>query len=374
MPTAFQTSMGKSFIKTISRLMDGPLRPKLGPNTIHPLISTLKVLVYAAVQNTSIENAATKLRDITHGETPSPDTVFRRLSELTKEQAFEIFDLFAAHVVHRARKKGVLEGPVLIALDGHDIPYFGKERPPEVRGTKKCKGTYYAFQYLVADVVVQGERFTLGTLPIPALAHTHKLVRRILKKVRDLVEIEAVVVDKGFYSTETILEIMNMGIIYEMPAPRNTAVKKRIEANQGYRFAIEDYQVGGQKKVWAKLVIAPSPRKKREIIERDKEFVFITNGPVNEDTISYCIEQYDARWGIETGFRVKNGFKIRTNTDNVALRYLFFLMAAMLYDFWLLANVLKGWKPNRHYDYAILAREFRWTLECLIALYIRPDG
>ena len=375
MPTTFQTCMGKSFIKTIFRLLDGMLRSKFAPNSSHPLIAILKVMIYAAVQSISIEEAATKLRDITDGETPSPDTVFRRLSELTQEQAFEIFDLFVVHVLYRARKKGLLDGPVLIALDGHDVAYYGKERPPQVRGTKKCKGTYWAFQYLVADIIVEGERFTLGIVPVPSMARMHILVERLLKKVKTLVDVEAIMVDKGFYGSDIILKIMSMGMTYEMPAPRNTTVKERIAANQGYRYAIEEYQVCKKKgNPIATLVIAPSPRKKKEIIEKDKEFVFITNGPIDEGTIGHHIDRYDKRWGIETGFRVRNGFKIRTNTENVVLRYFFFLMAAMLYNFWLLANVLKGWKPNPHYDYDIIARDFRWTLEWLVAFDIRPDG
>jgi DNA-binding Lrp family transcriptional regulator len=375
MPTAFQTSMSKSFIKTLFRMMNGILGPLFAHNTIYPLVSILKVLIYAAVMKIHIEEAATKLRDITNGETPSPDTVFRRLSELTKEQAFEIFDLFVAYVVHRARKKGLLDGSVRVALDGHDVPFYGKEKPPEVRGTKKTRGTHWAFQYLVADIVVKGERFTLGILPVPSLADLPKLVKELLQKVRALVEIETIVVDRGFYGSETIREIMDMDITYQMPIPRNKEVKERIEANRGYRYAIEDIQISKKNRdVMATLVIAPSPRKDREIIEKDKEFVFITNGPVEEETISDHIDQYDSRWGIETGFRVRNGFQMRTNTDNVVLRYFFFLLAAMLYDFWLLANVLKGWKPNDHYDYEILARDFRWALEYLIAFDIRPDG
>lgn len=375
--TTFIEGRCKEFVKLFCELLNGQLGNKYAPNNVYSLKNIVKTTVYTATQKSYTEGSATKLKRKTGEETPSPDTVFRWLQALTLDQILTMFDAFVVHTLFRARKKGVLDGPVLIALDCTDVPYYGKEKPPAVRGTKEKRGTNYAFQYLVADIVVAGERFTLAILPVPALAHLPSLVKKILEKVKTHVEVEAVMVDKGFFGTETILEFIAQGIIYEMPAPRNDLVKEHIKASQGFRYNILDYQINstnGKKSVVTTLVIAPSPRKKREIVERDKEFVFLTNGHVDEDRIRYYISRYDRRWGIETGFRVRNEFWIKTNTDKVVLRYLFFFLAAMMYDFWLLANILSDWKPNPHYDYEILAREFRDGLEDLILAMEQDPG
>jgi len=337
-------------------------------------IAILQVVLYAAVLERSIEECATKLRDLTNGLTPSPDTVMRRLGTLSKERVFEIFDAFVAHLVAKAKQKGLLKKPVLAAIDLHVEPYYGKEKPPEVRGTKECNGTNYGYQYIVLDIVVEGQRFTLAMLPVPALTNPNALVKVLLEKVRPFIDIEAVLLDRGFCSVDVICDIVDMGLIFEMPAIRNEKVKEYIHQNRAFRFSIDPYTMGrGSKKVTTTIVMAPSPRKKRELPGKDNLFLFYTNAEVDEQLIPEKIDDYDHRWGIETGFRVRDDFLMNTTTRNPVIRYFFFVLAAVLYDYWLLVNVMAGWTPNPHYDYDILAREFRWWIESHVAFGCRPN-
>jgi putative transposase len=244
--------------------------------------------------------------------------------------------------------------------------------PPEVKGTKKCKGTNYAYQYIVLDIVVEGQRFTIGILPVPSLVDANDLVKALLKKVMPLIDIEAVLLDRGFYSVAVICDIMELGLVFEMPAPRNDKVRGYLALQRGFRYSIDPYTVESKpRSVTVTIVMAQSPRKVRELPDKDPLFVFFTNGTVSEDLIREKIENYDSRWGIETGFRVRDDFLIQTTTRNPVIRYFFFVLAAMLYDNWLLVNILAGWTPNPHYDYAILAREYRWRIECYTALRLQ---
>jgi hypothetical protein len=328
-------------------------------------MDTLEVILFTASQEKSIEECATQLRDMSDNNTPSPDTVLRRLKTLSKEQIFEMFDAFVAHNIAKAKRKGLLKRPVLAAIDCHDEPYFGKKRPLEVRGTQKCRGTNYAYQYIVLDIVVEGQRFTLAVLPVPSLVDANDLVKTMLRKVMPLIDIEAVLLDRGFYSVAVICDILDLGLVFEMPAIRNEKVKKYLALQAGFRYSIDPFTIGERpRSVTVTIVMAPSPRKVRELPDKDPLFVFFTNGYVNEQLIQEKIECYDHRWGIETGFRVRDDFLIQTTSRNPAIRYFFFVLAAMLYDYWMLANILAGWTPNPHYDYAILAREYRWWIKC----------
>jgi putative transposase len=334
----------------------------------------LEAVLFTASQEKSVEECAARMRDLSGYKTPSADTVLRRLGKLSKGQLFEMFDAFVAHSIAKARRKGLLKWPVLLAIDCHDEAYYGKERPPEVKGTKKCKGTNYAYQYIVLDIVVEGQRFTIGILPVPSLVHASDLVKVLLKKVMPLIDIEAVLLDRGFYSVAVICDIMELGLVFEMPAPRNEKVKKYLALQRGFRYSIDPYTVESKpRSVTVTIVMAQTPRKLRELPDKDPLFVFFTNGTVNEKLIPEKIENYDSRWGIETGFRVRDDFLIQTTTRNPVIRYFFFVLAAMLYDHWLLVNVLAGWTPNPHYDYAILAREYRWWIECYAALRHQTD-
>ncbi len=347
----------------------------ISPNIVYNLMDIVETVLFTASQEKSIEECATRLRNLSGDKTPSPDTVMKRLGRLSKESIFEMFDAFVAHNIAKAKRMGLLKRPVLAAIDTHDEPYYGKKRPAEVRGTKKCRGTNYAYQYIVLDIVVQGQRFTLAILPVPSLMDANDLVKTMLKKVMPLIDIEAVLLDRGFYSVAVICDILDMGLVFEMPAPRNDKVKNYLALQRGFCYSIDPYTVEGKaRSVTVTIVMAPSPRKVRELPDKDPLFVFFTNGVVNEALIPEKIANYDSRWGIETGFRVRDDFLIQTTTRNPAIRYFFFVLAAMLYDHWLLVNVLAGWTPNPHYDYEILAREYRWWIECCMAIRQRENG
>ncbi len=62
--------------------------------------------------------------------------------------------------------------------------------------------------------------------------------------------------------------------------------------------------------------------------------LFATNLPVNNvsDFVKKIPEEYRKRWNIETGYRVKNAFKIRTCSKSPIARSLFFLIQCLLYN------------------------------------------
>jgi putative transposase len=369
MATTSHTENGLRIINLFGAFICRLLDVCISPNSLYDSIDILEAVLFTASQEKSVEECAARMRDLSGDKTPSADTVMRRLGKLSKGQLFEMFDAFVAHSIAKARRKGLLKSPVLLAIDCHDEAYYGKLRPPEVKGTKKCKGTNYAYQYIVLDIVVEGQRFTIGILPVPSLVDANSLVKVLLKKVMPLIDIEAVLLDRGFYSVAVICDIIELGLVFEMPAPRNEKVKCYLALQRGFRFSIDPYTVESKpRSVTVTIVMAQSPRKVRELPDKDPLFVFFTNGSISEELIQEKIENYDYRWGIETGFRVRDDFLIQTTTRNPVIRYFFFVLAAMLYDHWLLVNVLVGWTPNPHYDYAILAREYRWWIECYTAL------
>jgi IS4 transposase len=51
-------------------------------------------------------------------------------------------------------------------------------------------------------------------------------------------------------------------------------------------------------------------------------------------------DDYRRRWGIETGYSGIEGFRARTTSKNHSLRLLYFFYALVLYNAWLLANLI----------------------------------
>jgi len=73
-----------------------------------------------------------------------------------------------------------------------------------------------------------------------------------------------------------------------------------------------------------------------------KEYIlFATNKDLKsiEEFEKSIPEEYKKRWNIETGYRVKNDFKIRTCTKSPVARTLFFIIQCTLYN---ILNMLKS--------------------------------
>jgi hypothetical protein len=73
-------------------------------------------------------------------------------------------------------------------------------------------------------------------------------------------------------------------------------------------------------------------------------FLFATNLQVNSTSkfIKKIPEEYKKRWNIETGYKIKNVFKIRTCSKSPVVRILFFLIQCLLYNIlYLLKSGLK---------------------------------
>jgi len=369
MATASHTINGLRIINPFGAIICLPLEVCISSNNIYDSRDIPNVMLITASQEKSVEECSSRLRDLSENKAPSADTVLRRLGRFSKDQLFEMFDVFVTHNLAKAKRKGLLKKPVLVAIDCHNEPYYGKNRPAEMKGTKKCKGTNYTYQYMVLDIVVEGQRFTIGILPVPSLVDAYDLVTALLKKVMPLIDIEAVLLDRGLYSVAVICDIIELGLVFEMPAPRNHKVKEYLALQRGFRYSIDPYNVENERKsVGVTIVMAPSPRELRELSDKDPLFVIFTNGTVTEGLRGKKIENYYSREGIETGFRIRDDFLIQTATRNAVIRYFLFVLAAMLYDHWLVVNIMVGWTTNPHYDYAILARELRWGIECCTAL------
>ena len=70
----------------------------------------------------------------------------------------------------------------------------------------------------------------------------------------------------------------------------------------------------------------------------EKYSAFATNLPVKEEEREQVIEAYRKRWGIETGYRVKREFRIKTSTRVYSMKILFFFLSVVMYNLWVLLN------------------------------------
>ena len=58
-----------------------------------------------------------------------------------------------------------------------------------------------------------------------------------------------------------------------------------------------------------------------------------------ERIVDIIPEEYRYRWGIETSYRVEDGFEAKTTSRNFALRVIYFMLSIILYNLWILTRV-----------------------------------
>ena len=74
-----------------------------------------------------------------------------------------------------------------------------------------------------------------------------------------------------------------------------------------------------------------------------RSHVFGTNHPVTNDTRKSLAEVYRKRWNIETSYRVeKHEFLAETTSKSYKFRLFLFLVAVVLYDFWMILRLKMG--------------------------------
>ncbi len=194
-----------------------------------------------------------------------------------------------------AAKRRLFGKYAAVAIDIHEIPYYGEVNNPLIMGCKHNRGTSYCYKYATIDVVEKNQRFTLKVIPLTPLSKNEDVVKELLEHAMKYVHIKYVLLDRGFFSIEVI------------------KVLESLKLNLMVKYS-----------------------------EKDKEYhPFATNFEIKDGKDIDCIaELYRKRWGIETGYRVKKDFLAKTTTQRYTIRMFYFTVSVILYNFWLLCNMI----------------------------------
>ena len=117
-----------------------------------------------------------------------------------------------------------------------------------------------------------------------------------------------------------------------MPCSANNRIKKILEIVPAPRV-IKNYEMRNTR--FNVVVAEDEYRVKR---------AFATNIDFNENDVNLSdriFMMYGQRWGIETGYRVKkHSFRSKTTSKNYFIRLFYFLFSVLLYNLWILIDVL----------------------------------
>ena len=319
----------------------------LPENAEYSFQDTLNVLLRAATSTTnSIESASNDLRIKTPNKNvPSADSIHGYINSNSIDYLMSSFRKINTEIIQHANLKGTYQDA---AIDFHDIPYYGDKNTPGIRGIKPKNGTSWGYSFCSLDII--GDiKLTLDVIDINGLTKKYSILMESMMQRLKAIEINlrTLFMDREFFNNPTISTLQRLNKYFVIAAKSNkkiNAILLEHKKKSGQTSTLFDYQFEkGEKKFIIVAILNPKydPDSKKD--KGNNEYhLFATNLTVNNasDFLKKIPEEYRKRWNIETGYRVKNAFKIRTCSKSPVARSLFFLIRCLLYNIEMLLKLI----------------------------------
>jgi len=194
---------------------------KVAGNSRYMPEDIVKSLIYISINSTSAESGSKDLAKVI--DAPSPDVLLRRLKSIDLSSAVSALNKTNMKLV----KNHVMDG-MKMAIDYTEEPYHGKIDMYVTRGKHK-QGTDMFHTFATMSVVGKDdkERLTLCSLPVTRLDTKEEVVKKLLENSP---EPSLLMMDRGFFTTEIIKLLNEMGIRSIIHAVRNERIKKVIKS------------------------------------------------------------------------------------------------------------------------------------------------
>jgi len=226
-------------------------------------------------------------------------------------------------VIEEMRSLGALSKPLIVAIDWHDEMYYGDPNAEGVVGTQPKDGSHHAYRFATVSVLVKGERLTLAAVPMLDKRVLGYVVILLCRALALGIKVKLLLLDRGFYSIELVRWLASMRIRYVMQIPKH---------NRGIR-AWEDRAYTARSPAKGKGVQATF--RLVTMKEGGRLLIFATNTGISPERIRRLFKR---RWGIETSYRMVNKFLAKTTSKIYSVRKLYFYLAILLYNLWVLLN------------------------------------
>jgi len=366
-PQYTHKDIGKLLKKSLKKDFITDLPLQMANNCIYTKEHILNTVLFAISDDIYVEYATERLQWKAQ-DVPSSDDVFYHLNKLTAQQVFSTFNQVNTCLLTQAAQHGVFNIPLQCGLDIHKIPWYGEEKDIHVLGMERVRGTNFGHAYASIECVNTRGRFTLSALPLHQFTTKEQILAYLITEAKVHVMISRLFLDREFFNVESLTTLLGLPVQFVIPAEHNDKIKELIISahHQGIKIPeTESYSLitpytmkKGKQQVTVTLVVILSPSKKPG--EPLDEFAYITNIPVTLENALELAESYRNRWGIETGYRVKEQVRGKTCSQKYPVRLLFQLLSVFLYNLWQLCNLMLSvrlhWNKQK---YLVILPEFK---------------
>ena len=260
-----------------------------------------------------------------------------------------------------------------VAIDTHNVPYYGSRATPHIVGGQKNRGTKYFHSYATAVLTHRHRRYTVGLVSVAKGNKPHELVNQLLTQVRSRgLIVGGVVLDSGFDSGETILLLQQLGVSYAVPLRRKGNKSNRrndcFSRPSGTIETVDWVTEQSRKPVTTSAVVWKGRG-------QAKTRVFAFSGWGATSAVSQvcrarlCRRRYRERFGIETSYRQKNQARGWTTSRDAVYRLLLEGLALILRQLWvrLTEEITRanGLKPSAWVGELPLAEMIEWLIDAI---------
>lgn len=289
-----------------------------------------RVLTYAGTHRCCAEGSSNNLKFWSAAACPTADALLYHLKKFITTEIDESFQNATDTIIRMAKNRGLLNGPVTVAIDLTDDLYYGDRNDPMVLGIDYKLGTTKAFRYATLAVTEPHCRLIIASIPVAEGFKKHEVVAKLVANAKERIEIGLVNLDRGFHSTDVYSTLDAMGINYLTPAVMTSRTQWAIRAKQPPKI-IPFVVKGRGKSVQTNLVV---------VLDDNMERMFyFTNMELDRMHTRQLNKLYAKRWGIETAFREMKKFRAKTTSKNYVVRWFYFLFSMSLYNIWEYTNM-----------------------------------
>jgi hypothetical protein len=324
----------KDICRVFNRRFTPFINLHMGKNVVYHKKDFINLLIDLGL-NQNFAETGSRIFKTKYGCCPDADTLLYHLKKYSDINEIQrIYETLFEIVWEMARQANIFDirKSVDIAIDYTEWFYWGNRKAPMVVGKMPERGTDSCYKFITLNIVDNGKRFTLLALPVGSLNTKEELLTKLIYYAKKRIRINKVYLDRGFFDSKSIRVLNGFGLHWLMPGQMNVLIRKTMELSPS-PSVITGFVMKNSR---FNLIIANDKNGDKRVFATNMHF---ESNDVN--LIDRLFLLYAKRWGIETSFRVmKHSFLAKTTSKNYHIRLFYFLFAVLLYNLWILADIL----------------------------------
>ena len=241
--------------------------------------------------------------------------------------------------------------PVDVAIDFHDIPYYGgpiDPRYPQFVKTQEARGTHRAYHYATLDLLLPNFRLTVSVRYLHERGHRRRVVARALADARRCdIQIRRLYLDREFYEHETLSWLKTEG--YTVLTPMRLGSRQRKKWERGNRSYVTEHilrdPLGRDEPLHLRVHVIVRYQKGEKWNKRGAQYlIYEVIGHVTDDTVrdvplhsTHAL--YLKRFGIGTSYRLLGQARPITTSRLPAIRLLYVSVSLLLQNEWVILKL-----------------------------------